>query len=171
MKGLAISNSDLIRSVHNSFARSDLFVNEIQNNDKEKDEDIYHFIAYVPVHGGLYEIDGLSDGPVYVDNCTDDDWVTKANQCIENRMRQYGSAEINFSLMAVTRDRLEVYQEQIEELDGLLLSLPEDAEDERRRLNGERNFIEHKMQLEREKRQRWQVSPKLLCKPESLFIS
>lgn len=64
MKGLSISNSDLIRGVHNSFARSDPFVNEMQDSSSQSDEDLFHFISYVPIHGALYELDGLSSGPV-----------------------------------------------------------------------------------------------------------
>ncbi|ORY91068.1 ubiquitin carboxyl-terminal hydrolase [Syncephalastrum racemosum] len=154
MKGLAISNSELIRSVHNSFARSDPFVNEMQDPRANKDEDLYHFIAYLPIHGALYELDGLKKGPVNLGACHDDDWVGKANEAIMNRMSQYGASELHFSLMALTRDRVELYEEQIEELDGMLLSLPEDST-ERTRLNGDRTILEHKLHLEKEKRARW----------------
>lgn len=74
-----------------------------------------------------------------------------------NRMGQYGASELHFSLMALTRDRVELYEEQIEEVDGMLLSLPEDSP-ERTQLNGDRAMIEHKLQLEKEKRVRWHVS-------------
>lgn len=158
MKGLAISNSDLIRSVHNSFARSDPFVNEIVDPDAGKDQDVYHFIAYLPKHGALYELDGLSSGPVNLGACDEDDWVRKANEAIMKRMEQYGASELHFSLMALTKDRIELYEEQIEELDGLILSLSEDAVEERNRLNSERSVLTHKLQIEKEKRQRWHVS-------------
>ncbi|KAI9244685.1 ubiquitin carboxyl-terminal hydrolase [Phascolomyces articulosus] len=155
MKGLAISNSDLIRSVHNSFARSDPFVNEMQDPRAGKDEDLFHFIAYLPIHGALYELDGLSKGPVNLGACTDDSWVGKANEAIMSRMEKYGASELHFSLMALTKDRIELYQEQMEEVDGMLLSLPEDATEERRRLDDDRNLLGHKLQLEKEKRARW----------------
>jgi ubiquitin carboxyl-terminal hydrolase L5 len=158
MKGLAISNSDLIRTVHNSFARSDPFVNEIVDPNAGKDQDVYHFISYTPIHGALYELDGLSRGPVNLGACDDNNWVNQANEAIQKRMEGYGAAELHFSLMALTKDKLESYEEQIEELDGLLLSLSEDSADERNKLNGERNLLEHKLHLEKDKRTRWHVS-------------
>ncbi len=63
MKGLVISNSELIRSAHNSFARSHPFVDEIVDQNA-KDQDVYHFIACTPIHGALFELDGLSRGSV-----------------------------------------------------------------------------------------------------------
>lgn len=51
LKGLAISNSDTIRSVHNGFSRQDPFVHDKQDDSEDKDKEAYHFIAYLP-HSG-----------------------------------------------------------------------------------------------------------------------
>ena len=44
MKGLALSNSDLIREVHNSFSRQQIVE---YDGSSEKTEEAYHFIGYV----------------------------------------------------------------------------------------------------------------------------
>jgi ubiquitin carboxyl-terminal hydrolase L5 len=36
----------------------------MQDPSAQGDEDLFHFISYVPIHGALYELDGLSSGPV-----------------------------------------------------------------------------------------------------------
>jgi len=66
MKGLALSNSDVIRQVHNSFARQQMF--EFDAKTSAKEEDAFHFVSYVPVNGRLYELDGLREGPIDLGN-------------------------------------------------------------------------------------------------------
>ena len=53
----------LINSYYsNFFFRQQMF--EFDAKVPQKDENVYHFVAYVPMHGKLYELDGLRDGPI-----------------------------------------------------------------------------------------------------------
>lgn len=62
MRGLSLSNMHEIRQVHNSFSRQNMF--EFDNSMAKKDDDVFHFVAYLPIDGRLYELDGLKEGPV-----------------------------------------------------------------------------------------------------------
>ncbi|TQS31926.1 hypothetical protein Golomagni_07777, partial [Golovinomyces magnicellulatus] len=83
-RGEALSNSDLIREVHNSFARSSPFADETQRQGGES-EDVFHFIAYTPINGVLYELDGLQPSPISHGECDDESFPTKVVEVLQKR--------------------------------------------------------------------------------------
>ncbi|XP_078417870.1 ubiquitin carboxyl-terminal hydrolase isozyme L5 isoform X3 [Cetorhinus maximus] len=114
MKGLALSNSEVIRQVHNGFARQQMF--EFDAKAAGKEEDAFHFVSYFPVHGRLYELDGLREGPIDLGTCNQDDWVSAVRPVIEKRIQKYSEGEIRFNLMAIVSDRKMIYERKIRDL-------------------------------------------------------
>jgi ubiquitin carboxyl-terminal hydrolase L5 len=103
-RGEALSNSDLIREVHNSFARSSPFADETARNPNDQTEDAFHFIAYLPVNGTLYELDGLQPAPISHGPCGDDDFPARVVEVLQRRIARYSDTEIRFNLLAMCRD-------------------------------------------------------------------
>lgn len=87
MKGLTISNSPVIRTVHNSFARQQLF--EFDKSMANKNDDVFHFVSYIPIDGRLYELDGLKQGPIDLGSIpADTDWTDVVRPIIEKRIQR-----------------------------------------------------------------------------------
>jgi len=103
MKGLTLSNSESIRTVHNSFSRQTLF--EFDSKKPEKDDDIFHFVSYVPIDGRIYELDGLKEGPID-HGPAGPQWTETVRPIIEARMQKYKEGEIHFNLMGVVEDKI-----------------------------------------------------------------
>ncbi|KAK0720375.1 ubiquitin carboxyl-terminal hydrolase 2 [Lasiosphaeris hirsuta] len=102
-RGEALSNSELIRDVHNSFAKSSPFVDETQRQASDDDE-AFHFIAYTPVNGILYELDGLQPAPISHGACLPGEFPAKVMEVLQRRIARYDTTEIRFNLLAMTRD-------------------------------------------------------------------
>jgi ubiquitin carboxyl-terminal hydrolase L5 len=102
-RGEALSNSELIRDVHNSFAKSSPFVDETQRQPDEGD-DAFHFIAYSSIDGTLYELDGLQPAPISHGACSRDEFPAKVMDVLQRRIARYDAAEIRFNLLAMVRD-------------------------------------------------------------------
>ncbi|CAD6193950.1 unnamed protein product [Caenorhabditis auriculariae] len=114
-RGLCLSNSESIRSVHNSFARPTLYEIDVKGG---RDEDNFHFICYVPVGNQVFELDGLRDYPIKVADIPENkEWLECVRPVIQNRMDKYNEGEIHFNLMALIPNRKENLQAMLERIE------------------------------------------------------
>lgn len=119
LRGEALSNSALIRDVHNTFARASPFIDETPRHASTTDDDVYHFIAYTAIYGTLYELDGLQPAPISHGACpTAAAFPAAVIPVLRRRIERYPAAEIRFNLLAVGRDRRLALQE-VGDVEGL----------------------------------------------------
>lgn len=102
-RGEALSNSDLIREVHNSFAKSSPFADETARTGDES-EDAFHFVAYSAIGGTLYELDGLQPAPISHGACAAEEFPARVSGVLAERVATYASSEIRFNVLAMVRD-------------------------------------------------------------------
>ena len=132
LKGLAISNSDVLRTAHNSFSRPEPFLTEGRTATEE--DDVFHFIScaerfcdpplscrqqatprphpplrvrtrYLPVNGKLYELDGLKPGPVCLGEASEENWLERVRPLIQQRIETYSTREVNRSAFSASPAR------------------------------------------------------------------
>lgn len=150
LKGLAISNSDKIRLAHNSFSRAEPFV--MDERKATGDDDVYHFVAYVPFNGKVYELDGLQEGPICLgeipaESAYADPWLQVACPVIQARIEKYASSEIRFNLLALIRNRMQVLESRM----GALLEQDEQTPESEQAVAQLQNAIASEM----DKRKNW----------------
>lgn len=112
-KGLAIGNSEVIRTAHNSFKHQSSF--EFVQDKDDKGDDAFHFIGYICHESKIYELDGLKKGPVLVGEVIAGvPWVATVTQEIQRRIDSYSqqaasgdasAVELRFNLMAIIANR------------------------------------------------------------------
>lgn len=61
---------------------------EFDKEFQKKDEDAYHFVAYLPIAGRLYELDGLKNGPVDLGKCETDNWLGAVKTVLDQRIQR-----------------------------------------------------------------------------------
>jgi len=101
LRGLALTNFSFLRNLHNSLSRAseraalDIALMEAAKSkqrgkgDSSDEDESFHFIAYVPLNGVLWELDGLRRQPVRLGNCEDGKWLHIATPRIQERIERY----------------------------------------------------------------------------------
>jgi len=158
LKGVSLSNSKLIKEVHNSFSRQQMFEFD-QTGPKSADN--YHFIAYVPINGRLYELDGLKSGPIDHGKVNKENWSTTVRTVIEQRIAKYGIGELSFNLLALIGDQKTIIEGKLKDLNQQIETLQnENGQDKFLRiemLRSEIAVLEQRLQLEGDKRRGYEI--------------
>lgn len=144
-RGQKLGENQFIRGVHNSFLRRSemLLADSSLQEDFEKwekaikapkrkaskagkkkqqrldnDDDTggaFHFIAYVPIDGEVWRLDGMQHEPENLGKVRDD-WIAVARENIMSRIAQYNTGKGNnleYSLVSITRCPLRLIIDQI----------------------------------------------------------
>ncbi|KPM35759.1 hypothetical protein AK830_g10815 [Neonectria ditissima] len=139
-RGQRLSRNAFIRTIHNSFTRrmdhlnADLCLENEASDARSKKarkratpkkgrkpakrkrarpEYGFHFIAYVPAGGYVWELDGLKSRPHRLGAVSSGDWTTIARPQIEGRMLQYEESQLSFNLLALCQSPLATHSQAI----------------------------------------------------------
>jgi len=165
LRGEQIGNCAPIRVAHNSFSRPEPFV--FDQKAATADDDVYHFVGYVPVGNNVYELDGLKSGPILLGEFTENKWLDVARPAIQERITRYSQKEIRFNLLALVRNRREVYEEKKAKLSVSQKQLEEklknslDSEEKKKyqgeikEKEGEKKELDEKIRAEVKIREEW----------------
>lgn len=120
------TNSSTSASVSNSIYSNSAYSKGLNTNEiTGANQEIFHFICFVPINGKLYELDGLKPYPVdhgSIDSESTEsrssNWTNKFKQIIKQRLSSFNSGqqshEIRFNLMALVPDKMVQLSDQID---------------------------------------------------------
>ncbi|XP_053377291.1 ubiquitin carboxyl-terminal hydrolase BAP1-like isoform X2 [Mercenaria mercenaria] len=121
-KGYAIGNIPELARAHNSHARREnSHLPEKQQGMTIRTMEAFHFVSYVPIHGHLFELDGLKPYPIdHGPWESNEDWTEKFRRVISERLGMATGGEpyhdIRFNLMAVVPDKVSLYEHKLSTL-------------------------------------------------------
>ncbi|GAA5817271.1 hypothetical protein MFLAVUS_010814 [Mucor flavus] len=104
LKGLALTNSQVLRQFYNNLSSSSI---------NQHDKDIYHSISYVKSGSHLWELDGLKRNPLKLGLCNDNNWLDIAQMEISKKCEMYSKQRLPVSVWAVVEDKRLVLQRKL----------------------------------------------------------
>lgn len=75
-------------------------------NSKDDESAGFHFIAFVPIDGQIWKLDGLERQPQKVCTIENEDWICQTKPQIEARMAEYEEGQIEFSVLSLVKTPL-----------------------------------------------------------------
>lgn len=102
------------RSERKSKPRQD--PDKVATEVEAEDEVGFHFVAYMPIQGHVWMLDGLDRFPLDMGSFSENDggsWMNVAQPALMGRMAQYAASEIQFNLMAIVHDPVMVQREEL----------------------------------------------------------
>lgn len=79
-------------------------------DDSVDEEAAFHFIAYVPIEGHVWKLDGLDRQPQKLGSYGSKDWLSAVRPNLEDRMAQYMEGQIQFVLLSLVKDPLDAHR-------------------------------------------------------------
>ncbi len=161
MKGEALGNSAKIRAAHNSFARPEPFVGGPSKTATD-DDDVFHFIAYVPVGGRAFELDGMQPGPIPLGNADaaagdGGAWLEVVRPAVQRRIDAFAAGEIHFSLLAMVPDKLAAAQGRKERAETAAAAAAAAGSGDSEACQRELRAATADVESHRERRERWRL--------------
>jgi ubiquitin carboxyl-terminal hydrolase L5 len=69
---------------------------EFEDKNAPKDDDAFHFVAYLPINGRIYELDGLKEAPIDLGPIGEkQDWTSSIRPILEKRMMKFVDYKID----------------------------------------------------------------------------
>ncbi|CAG8490168.1 19357_t:CDS:10 [Cetraspora pellucida] len=122
-RGFSITNHPTLRQIHNSMARhpeDSLIVEEAsKKNGGSEDEgggEVYHYIAYVPIDGEVWQLDGLYPHPVSLGKYSNEkQWYDAVRGVIHERIDGFQAEQVEYVLLAITKDQIGIHQDRVKD--------------------------------------------------------
>ena len=100
-KGLTITNCEKIKNEQNKLI-------SLTNDLNKNDEDIYHFVTIINFKKNVYELDGLQEGPILLEQDVEfNNWTKTIKNILIEKINFFSNNEIKFNLFVLIPDKLE----------------------------------------------------------------
>ena len=100
-KGLTITNCEKIKNEQNKLI-------SLTNDLNKNDEDVYHFVTIINFKKNIYELDGLQEGPILLEQDVEfNNWTKTIKNILIEKINFFSNNEIKFNLFVLIPDKLE----------------------------------------------------------------